>query len=379
MVIQERENDLVLATFGRGFYILDNYTALRTVSSTISEKESHIFPIKDALLYVQKNRGGYGYGSMPYKAKNAVFGATFTYYLKELPETKQSERRKKEKDLIKTKSPIPSPTPKDLYAEENELEPYLLFSITDSQGNEVRKLTAKAKKGINKVTWNLRYLWDTPIKPSKEFKPITKNSGGIFVLPGNYQVKMDLIHNGKVSELVSEQKFVVKRLNNTTLPANDANELAAFQLKLKELGRITWGTNSLYSELINKVNSLEQAVLKTTNIPDQLKSDLVHLRQKLQAINWQLNGERPRASYEEIQPAPMAINTRLNHIIYVHNQSTSAVTKNQLDGYQILKEKLQPVIDQLNNMATKQIPTIEKTLNTHKAPWTSGRVLRFMD
>ncbi len=379
MVIQERENDLVLATFGRGFYILDNYTALRDISNISSSKESYIFPIKDALLYIPKNRGGYGYGSMPYKAKNAAFGATFTYFLKEIPKTKQSERRKKEKDLMKSKSPIPNPTPKDLYTEENELEPYLLFSITDNEGNEVRKLTAKAKKGINKVTWNLRYLWDTPIKPSKEFKPFHKNSSGIFVLPGNYQVKMDLIHNGKTSELVSEQRFVVKRLNNTTLPANDTSELLAFQLKLKELGRITWGTNSLYAELTEKVNSLEQAVLTTTDIPFELKSDLGTIRQKLQDINWQLNGEKPKASYEETQPAPMAINTRLNSIIYVHNQSTSAVTKNQIDGYQILKEKLQPIINQLNDIATKQIPTIEETLSAHKAPWTSGRVLRFKE
>ena len=75
----------------------------------------------------------------------------------------------------------------------------------------------------------------------------------------------------------------------------------------------------------------------------------------------------------------MAIIPRLNSFIYTHNQSTSAVTKRQKDGYQILKGRLQPVISKLNDIANQQIPAIEKIVNEHKAPWTSGRVLKFKD
>ena len=379
MVIHKRENDLVLATFGRGFYILDDYTPLRDVSKVTSNNEAHIFPIKEALLYIQKNRGGYGYGSMPYKAKNAPYGATFTYFLKEVPKTQQATRRKVEKALIKSKSPIPSPTPKELYKEKNELAPYLLFSITDLEGNEVRKFTTKAKKGINRVTWDLRYLWDRPIRPSKEFKPTKKNSNGILVLPGTYQVKMDLVHNSTTKELIANQKFEIKRLDNTTLPAKDAIELAAFQVKLKELARITWGTNSLFNELTQKLNSLEHAALATTNLPEGLLNDVQKVKQNLLEINWQLNGEQPKASYEEIQPAAMTINSRLNSIIYVHTQSTGNITKKQIDGYQILKEKLVPLIEELNRIATKDIQAIEKTLSEYKAPWTTGKILKFKE
>ncbi|HSM49249.1 MAG TPA: hypothetical protein VK872_15625, partial [Draconibacterium sp.] len=53
MVIQERESDLVLATFGRGFYILDDYSPLREISEELKSGEAHIFKIKDALMYVQ--------------------------------------------------------------------------------------------------------------------------------------------------------------------------------------------------------------------------------------------------------------------------------------------------------------------------------------
>jgi len=379
MVIQKRENDLVLATFGRGFYILDDYTPLRTVAPTTTNKQAEIFPIKDALVYVQKNRGGYGYGSMPYKAKNAPFGATFTYFLKDVPKTKEADRRKTEKDLIKSKSRIPIPSPKELYNEKNELDPYLVFSISDLDGTEIRKITAKAKKGLNRINWDLKYIWDRPLKPAKEFDPVKKSSNGILVLPGTYQVKMDLVHNGIIKELVSNKKFVVRRLDNTTLPAKNAQELADFQVKLKELARVTWGTNSLYTELNQRLNSLEQAALATTNITNELQNDIQKVRKMLQEINWQLNGEKPKASYEETQPAPMAINARLNSIIYVHNQSTSNVTSKQVAGYQILKEKLIPLIAQLEILASQDLIQIEKALDKHKAPWTTGRILNFKE
>lgn len=379
MVIQEREQDLVLATFGRGFYILDDYTPLREINRSLKNKKAHIFPIKDALLYVPKIRGGYGFGSMPYKAKNKPYGATFTYYIKELPKTKKTKRREKEKELIKTKSRIPIPSSIALFNEKNELEPYLLFTISDEKGNEVRKLTTNAKNGIHRITWNLRSLWSIPVTPTKEYKPVENIKNGILVVPGQYQVKMDLVSNGTRTELVHNTKFTVSRLNNSTLPATDETKLANHLEKLQELARITWGTNALHKELTEKVNSLQIIALRTKNIPEQTKKDMATLHAELLSIKWELNGEQPRASYEEIAPTTMAILPRLQRIIFIHNQSTSSITKNELEGYQIVKQKLQPIISKLNKILEIEIPSIEKTLDNYKAPWTSGRVLQFKE
>ena len=82
MAIQQRENDLVLATFGRGFYILDDYSPLREVSEELLQKEAHLFPPKEALMYIQQGTK-YGQGATYFRAKNPDFGATFTFYLKE--------------------------------------------------------------------------------------------------------------------------------------------------------------------------------------------------------------------------------------------------------------------------------------------------------
>jgi hypothetical protein len=113
IAIQKRENDLVLATFGRGFYILENYSPLRAISKPIMDSQAHIFDIRDALMFVETG-GKYGQGSSYYAAKNPDFGATFSWWLKEVPKTLREKRREKEKELFKKGERIPQPTEAEL-------------------------------------------------------------------------------------------------------------------------------------------------------------------------------------------------------------------------------------------------------------------------
>ena len=375
MVIQERESDLVLASFGRGFFILDDYSPLRNVKDLDSQK-AKIFPIKDALLYTPRNRGGYGFGSMPYFAKNPDYGATFTYFVKEVPQTTQEKRRTKEKELIKSKTVIPIPSAKAIYAENNQEKAYLLFTIYDDNGNEIRKITKEASKGMHRLTWNLKSLWKNPIAPQDEFKALDKANSGIRVLPGKYAVKMDMIFNNETTPLVAKQPFIVKRLNNAIFTVKDEVSQKEYYKKLVELARITWGTNSVFNELSKKVNALRLSALRTPNTAENVSKKLVKITKQLQEIKWKLNGEKPKASYEEAQPAPMSINSRLNRIIYLHNSSSSAISQKQRDGYNILKEKLIPIIEELKALNTSILP-IEQQLDKQKSPWTSGNVLEF--
>ena len=77
----------MVGTFGRGIYILDNYTPLRLIKPEMLKQEAPLFPVKDALMYIQSQplggRGKSFQGESFYTADNPPFGATFTYYLKE--------------------------------------------------------------------------------------------------------------------------------------------------------------------------------------------------------------------------------------------------------------------------------------------------------
>ncbi len=155
IAIQERENDLVIATFGRGFYIIDDFTPLRGLTQDILDStDAILFPVKDALMYIQTG-DRYGQGSSVYKAENPEFGATITYYIKEVPKSLKSKRLKEEKELFKKGEPIPQPIKEQLDAEKNETGPYLVFTIKDKNGTVVRKLHKKAGKGIQRTNWDL--------------------------------------------------------------------------------------------------------------------------------------------------------------------------------------------------------------------------------
>jgi photosystem II stability/assembly factor-like uncharacterized protein len=379
MVVQEREGDLVIATFGRGFYILHDYTILREWNQEVRDKRAHLFDILEALLYYQKNRGGSS-GSMPYVAKNPKFGAHITYYLKDEYKSKQDKRRKEEKELFKDKQPIPIPTPKQLYDEQNEVDSYLLFTIKDDAGGIVKRMRKPAKKGVGTLNWNLKYAWDFPVKPLDKFDPAKdKNEGGIFVLPGTYTVDMDLVTTSGIENLISNKPFEVVPLNLTTLPAESAVARADFQGKLKELARVSYGTRSLVSELREKINSMQKAALEANNTPTSVLNELSKIQTEFDEMVWLMEGEQPKASYEEIQPAPMSIFDRLGSIVYVHNASFSNITQKQKEGYEIVKEQLTPMINTLKDMVENRIPALEKELNNARSPWTSGRVLEFKD
>lgn len=379
ITIQERENDLVVATFGRGFYILDNYSPLREWNTEIKDKKAHIFNIKDAKLYIPMKRGG-SWGSMPYVAKNANYGATFAYYLKDDFKTLQSIRREKEKELIKNNTPIPQPSPKELYDENNEIIPYLVFTISDMNGNEVRKLTTEAKKGYNQISWNLKSLWSQPIGINEKFDA-TKNeiNQGIYVLPGTYQVKMDLVYNNQIQNLVANQSFNVVRLILPTIPAENQQDFHAFQNKLNELLRITAGTKSVHADITQKIDNLQLVAMRTNNLPTHVLQKINNLKKELKQIEWLLEGEQPIASYEEISPDKMSIMDRLNAIVYVHNQSMTNITQNQKNGYEVIKTQLKPIINRLKVIQNQEIFSIENSLNQIQAPWSKGRILEFED
>ncbi|PID68634.1 MAG: glycosyl hydrolase, partial [Flavobacteriia bacterium] len=377
MVIQTRDNDLVLATFGRGFYILDNYSALREWDDNLKQQKAHIFKVEDALLYIPKRRGG-SWGSTPYVAKNPEYGAHFTYYLKDKFQSAQDKRRESEKELIKDKQPIPIPSPKELYDEEHEFKPYILFSITDEEGQVIKRLRKPAKKGLGQLHWNLEYSMDYPIKPLKDFNASDdKNDRGIYVLPGKYFIKMDLVNAEGITPLVENTAFNVTLLDHATFPADDAQERADFLAQLKELARVAYGNKALFSELVKKTNSMMKAALESQDVPMSVIKDIQKVQEDLTALKWQMFGEEPKASYEEIKPAEMSVFSRLSSIIYTYNSSNANITQAQKDSYTIIKTQLKDIIKQLKDINEQRMPMIEQSLDRYKSPWTSGRVLEF--
>jgi hypothetical protein len=372
LAIQERENDLVMATFGRGFYVLDNYAPLRELSEEVTNKDAHLFEIKDAPLFMQVDKI-YGQGATYYGAPNPEYGATFTFYQKETPKTKRQLRREKEKELFKNGSRIPQPTWAELEAEEKELPAYLLVTIKDESGSIIRTFTKKPAKGITRFNWDLQYN-STDIVKAKKFDPFKKTEGGIFVLPGQYTVEIAQIKDGKATQLAAPKSFNVVALNNTTLPAKDRPAMVAFQKEVSELSKAMNGTLALVNEMKQEVAAMKQTALVLPNAHNEVLPSLEAIQKELDAIYFAFRGLKAKASWEEIPPANMPLMNRLNSIIWAQINSTSDITTTSKTSFEILKEKFPPVLEQVKIVAETKLPEARKQMDALNAPYTKGRI-----
>jgi photosystem II stability/assembly factor-like uncharacterized protein len=374
IVIQERESDLVLATFGRGFYILDNYSALREINPEMLEKEAYIFPVKDALMYIQQ-RGRYGQGANYFTADNPDFGAVFTYYVKEAPKTLKQIRKKKEKELIKEKKPVPMPTMDELRAEENEVKPHLIFSITDADGNEVRRLTSGVKTNINRINWDLRTAGTRPVFLKNDKYDATKGQGrALLAMPGKYFVSLSQYVRGEITPLYGPVEFEAKVLENTTLPATDRAALVAFQAKAGNLYKAMRGAEVFTDEMDKKLQYIKQAIQSTPGVSLDLMKKAEAAQSKIDNVLWKFNGQKPKASSEENWPAVPSLNYRMNNMVWSHWGSTSGITETEKQQYEILSEEFPPVLDEIKNIYNLDIKALEEELDKVGAPYTPGRL-----
>jgi photosystem II stability/assembly factor-like uncharacterized protein len=374
MVIQERENDLVLATFGRGFYILDNYTPLREIARkrSILDSDAYIFPVEDALMYIQ-TRAKLGQGSSYYLADNPGFGATFTYYLKEAPGTLKEARRAREKELFNEKQAIPQPTRDELRAEEAEEAPYLVFVIRDASGEGIRKLYQKAKKGVNRINWDLRLSSTRALTEVEKEKTLPGSESGLMAMPGAYSVELYLVARGELSLLAGPVPFNAVLLNQFSLPVQDREALRAFQAEVSEFSRVMTGTLQLAREQEKRLQVLRQALRQTPGSGEELFRKVLELQAEIDDILFALEGPQAQASWEELPPMQMPLNRRLNVMIRTHWSSTAELTQTEKDQLEILREEFPPVLDRLDQ-AVAAIGEVEHSLEALKAPWTPGRM-----
>lgn len=330
--IQEREVDLVAATFGRGFYVLDNFTPLRTLSKENLSQKAHLFPVKDALLYIQADPMGLegtGFqGHNMWAAQNPSFGATFTLHIKDVPSTLVSTRQQKEKELEKEKKDVSYPSFETLRAEALDEAAKLIWIISDAQGTEIRRLTSSPQKGIVRQQWDLRKATTNPVGGWGR---------GALVVPGTYQLKVVMLHNGQTEELVANTTFVVKGLNNQTLLAKDQTELNAFRAEVAELNRQVSGAEKRFEELNEELTIVEQAVLNYPNTDLELLKEIRALKVLKAELRLQLSGDELRTKHE-FETAP-SFTSRLGMLEYQLAENTSGVSKNHRANYAMVVQE----------------------------------------
>ena len=376
IAIQRRENDLVLGTFGRGFFVMDDYSVLRSVENSDSSVDAKIFDVRDALMWEKAAPLGLPgkafQGDNFYLAENLDPVAIFTYNYDKKFESLKSKRQKTEKKLIKDEKDVSYPSYEELYNELNEAKPELVFTIRDSENNVVKKIYKKPSKGLSRFQWDLRYEDNSPINlnTSSFYNPFAGVSEGTLVSPGTYTIDMSLLEAGETTKIVDAKSFNVVALNNTVMPADDRLAKVEFQRKVAKLQAEIGEYSRKLSEVSNKMRYVAQAIKKVEQPVDKISKMAWDLNQAIKEINLKFYGDNVKSRLD-IQTY-LTPSSRLGAVAYYQKYSTAAPTKTHMDSYEIAKEEFQPIKLMINELKVK-MTDLESLLKEMGAAYTPGR------
>jgi photosystem II stability/assembly factor-like uncharacterized protein len=370
--VQERESDLVGASFGRSFFVLDDYSPLREMTEDKLAGEAALFPVKKALQYVPLrpiDSDGKGcLGDSFYLAPNPSFGAVFTYYLRDGVKSAAETRREAEAKLVKDGKPVPFPGWDALRKEENEPKPAVLLIVADETGQVVRRITAPAGKGIHRVAWDLRYPGIEPTQlESARREAWEREPVGPMVVPGKFTATLVKIVDGIAMTLAGPQPLVVESLNLASLPEKDKSALLAFQAKAGELQRAMMGAGAAAEDALNNLKYIRKALLDTPKADPKLAEAARTIEKRIQDQVAVLFGDRTKGMRSE--PTVPSLMERVTAQL----DSTGPITATARRGYEIAADGFEKLLEEMRRAIDVDLKKLQGDLEAAGAPWTPGR------
>jgi photosystem II stability/assembly factor-like uncharacterized protein len=379
MVIHPRENDLIVATFGRGFYVLENIAPLRQATADSLQKNAALFPAKDPLMYIERHPLGgpkKGFqGDAFYTADNPPYGANLTYYLKEGLKTRKEERQKAEKDAAKKNQSLPYPSNDQLRAEAEEQKPEVFLMIFDESGAPIRRVNGAISGGFHRAAWDLRYPAPTvKIGGGEEDEDDFPDAGsmGPLVLPGKYSARLFQKKDGAVTELGGPQNFTVVADGTSGVSPEDRAAREEFFKKVSSLYRAVSGAVNAANDLNGRLTAIRKALRETPAVERQLGPVADSLEQRNREILRKLRGDVDLARRNE--NVPTSINDRINGIMEGERFSSAKPTQTHRDAYAIGAEEFSQELAKLHTLIDVDLAKLEKDMEAAGAPWTPGRV-----
>ena len=374
LVIQTRENDLVGATFGRSFYILDDYTPLRSVTESMLRNDTVLFPVREVDWYVPKRPLGCwlpgcqaSQGDAFYVAPNPDFGAVFTYYLPEAIRTQKEARREAEKELEADNENVRFADWNTIISESREDDPAIILTVRASDGTIVRHVEGPVEAGFHRVAWDLRLPRVDPWSPEEEASYLP--SAGVLVMPGRYSVSLHKRVDGVVTDLGQSQSFDVVSIREPTLEANTQQQRVVFEAQVDELIRAAQGTVAAIDEFSQEIDALKDVLRRSRadaalyEIADTIQDGLLDQREVIAS-------NQTRDIFHEWEEH--SVQDRLFHARFVARAGAYGPTPEQRESFGIAKRAYDSAVNALDALVA-EYAALQEALDTAGVPWSPGR------
>lgn len=301
LAIQKREDDLVVGTFGRGIYILDDYSALRSVDL---EAEAQLFAPKAAEWFMQRRVLGSSkkasQGDNFFVADNPPFGVNFTCFIKESYQSKTQKRKKAEQALEKNNQEVAVPEWSVLEEEMQAIDPAIWLFISDAEGNIIRKIKGNNSKGIQRINWN----FSTDAQNSVAKDNPERGANGTWASPGKYSAQLMKQIEGEFSALSQAVDFEVRPRGGQSLEGKPAEEVVDHWEKVAELRGKTSDLRFALGESKKHCLAMIESYKRSQKSNAGLLSDLLSLRKQILDLEQALNGSKARSEVGEKNEYP---------------------------------------------------------------------------
>ena len=364
-----KNNDLVVATHGRAFWILDDITPLRQYNESIPQQEAHLFTPSAANHTVFRGSPFAAGGNV---GKNPPGGAVIDYWLK---------TSLKPADKNKTAAPggdDAKPEAGKSDAEKNE-PPKITLEILDSSGKTIRKFPKKeeaagndeedffnrggssntlpADTGLNRFVWDLRYEGATKVPKAPLWGGDTN---GPVALPGAYQVRLTVLGKSYTAplEITPDPRLTVTQADLTK----------QFDLLLK-IGDAVSQTDDTIIEIrslrdqIDAVNKRVGNDAQSKAIVDAGKS----LNKKMTEVEEVLIQTKAKSG-QDVLNFPVRLNNDLVALSGVVASADSAPTQQSYEVFDMLSQKLNGQLAKWKEIVSTDVPAYNDLVKQHDVP-----------
>lgn len=374
--LHRRDDDLVAASFGRGFYVLDDYSSLREIAAGALAAEGALFPVRDAWWFVPfqpgQAPGRPEAGSDDFTTPNPPGGALLTYYLKEAPTTAREARQATEKTLREKGTDTPFPGFDRLRQEALESGPKVLVVISDSAGRRVRWIEGPAKAGLHRVNWDLRGPSPDPVdlNPPAFRPPWAGSSIGPLTAPGRYSAELMVVSANGVRRVGAAQSFEVKPVP-TAPGGTDFAAVAAFQQQTAELRRQVAAAEERIAAARVQLRHMRAALLQAPRAQEDLFARMESVTRTLGALSHRLSGDPARQALNESDTP--SISGRVGEVMGGHWETRQTPTATQRRDIEIARDALGVLTRDLKALIETDLARLKTDLEAAGAPWTPGR------